>query len=59
MNNNKISLTIKDIRKIKTITSGFEEICKCILEADLINCEIDLMQLKEMVRMYNNILEKE
>ena len=58
MMKNCINLNIKDIKKIKTISEGFEQLCKFILEADLVNCEADLMQLKEMVRMYNKILEK-
>ena len=58
MDNTKINLSIKDIKKIKTIASGFEELCKFIMDADLIHSDADLMQLKEMVRMYNQILEK-
>lgn len=58
MANNNIFLTMKDLKKIKNICAGFEELCKFIMEADLVHCEADLMQLKEMVRMYNKILEK-
>lgn len=58
MMKNCINLGVKDIRKIKRITEGFEELCKFILEADLVHSDADMLQLKEMVKMYNKQLEE-
>ena len=59
MMKNSINLGVKDIRKIKRITESFEELCKFIMEADLVHCDADMLQLKEMVRMYNKQLQED
>lgn len=52
-------LSIKDLKKIKFIYSGFEELCEKICFADAL-CPANevLTELKETVREYNDKLER-
>lgn len=52
-------LTIKDLKKIKFICSGFEELCEKICFTDALRPANEVMtELQETVREYNEKLER-
>ena len=51
-------MTRKDIHKIAMICQYFEELCKAVLDADLLKRQ-DMIELKLKVEYYNSMLGKE
>lgn len=52
-------LTMKDLKKIKFICSGFEELCEKICFTDVLRPANEVLtELQETVREYNEKLER-